>query len=77
MTKYFEVGQVSFLRIISHEAAKRGGKDKEIRCPTFIIMTEVYYEDDLLNTLLQFIQRTRDGRNTGHLGIYSRNEVRN
>merc|ERR1711971_88241 len=76
-TKYFQVGQVSFLRILSTDAAKRGGKEKEDNCPTFIIMTEVYYEDNLLNTLLQFIQRTRVGRNTGHLGIYSRNEIGN
>ena len=74
LTKYFQVGQVSFLRILPSEAASSGGKDKVGSCPTFIIMTEVYYEDDLLDKLLEFVQRTRVGRNTGHLGIYLRNE---
>ena len=79
LTEYFQVGQVSFLRILPSEAANSGsgGKDKVGSCPTFIIMTEVYYEDDFLDTLLEFVQRTRVGRNTGHLGIYSRNETKN
>ena len=76
-TKYFQVGQVSFLRILSTEATNIGGKNKVDNSPTFIIMTEVYYEDDLLDTLLEFVQRTRVGRNTGHLGIYSRHDTRN
>ena len=77
LTEYFQVGQVSFLRILPSEAANSGGKDKVCSSPTFIIMTEVYYEDDFLDTLLEFVQRTRVGRNTGHLGIYSRNETKN
>ena len=77
LTKYFQVGQVSFLRILPSEAANSGGKDKVGSCPTFIIMTEVYYEDDFLDTLLEFVQRTRVGRNIGHLGIYLRNETKN
>ena len=77
LTKYFQVGQVSFLRILSTEATNIGGKNKVDNSPTFIIMTEVYYEDDLLDTLLEFVQRTRVGRNTGHLSIYSRDDTRN
>ena len=77
LTKYFQVGQVSFLRILPSEAANSGGKNKVASSPTFIIMTEVYYEDDLLDTLLEFVQSTRVGRNTGHLGIYLRNDMRN
>ena len=76
LTKQFQVGQVSFLRIILDNTSKKGIEKNPDESPTFIISTEVFFEDDFLDTLLEFVQRTREGRNTGHLGIYTRYEIK-
>ena len=61
LTKQFQVGQVSFLRIILDNTSKKEIEKNPDESPTFIISTEVFFEDDFLDTLLEFVQRTREG----------------
>ena len=71
----YQIGQVKFMKKTkvdskedSHDNER--SSEKSNICPTFIVTVEVFYEESQLINLVDFVQRTRERRNTGHLGIY-------
>ena len=73
MLAEYQIGQVKFMKkktidFKNHYGEKRS--EKENMCPTFIVTVEVFYEENQFINLVDYVQRTRERRNTGHLGIY-------
>jgi len=69
----YQIGQVKFMKkktidFRNHYGEKRS--EKENMCPTFIVTVEVFHEENQFINLVDYVQRTRERRNTGHLGIY-------
>ena len=74
----YQVGQVKFMRKKTVEHFHNNDFDEKSNsdaCPTFIVSVEVFYEEDQFINLVDFVQRTRERRNTGHLGIYFSNQL--
>ena len=42
----------------------------------YMVVVEVFYEKDMLIYLLDYVQRTRDGRNTGHASVYQEMQIK-
>ena len=69
-----QIGQVKFLQRVAAEDQsedKDDDDDDDDDSPTFLISVEVGYEAAGLAALLQWVQRARLERNTGHLAVYT------
>ena len=42
----------------------------------YMVMVEVFYQKDMLIYLLDYVQRIRDGRNTGHVSVYQEMQIK-
>ena len=75
-----QIGQVKFLQRVAAEDQSDDkdeddddDDDDDDDSPTFLISVEVGYEAAGLAALLQWVQRARLERNTGHLAVYTVN----
>ena len=80
LSSTLQIGQVKFLQRVAakdHSDDKEDDEDDDDKddddSPTFLISVEVGYEAAGLAALLQWVQRARLERNTGHLAIYTLN----
>ena len=67
-TKNYLVGQVMLLQNIEPVNLVRDMFNH-------MVLVEVFYSKDMLIYLLDYVQRTRDGRNTGHVSVYHEIEI--
>ena len=42
----------------------------------FLVVVEVFYKKDILIYLLDYVQRSREGRNTGYVSVYREMEIK-
>ena len=80
LSSTLQIGQVKFLQRVAakdHSDDKEDDEDDDDKdeddSPTFLISVEVGYEAAGLAALLQWVQRARLERNTGHLAVYTVN----
>ena len=75
LSSTLQIGQVKFLqRVVTEDQSDDNDKDDDDDdSPTFLISVEVGYEAAGLAALLQWVQRARLERNTGHLAVYTGN----
>ena len=77
LSSTLQMGQVKFLQRVVTEDQSEDKEDDEDDddddSPTFLISVEVGYEAAGLAALLQWVQRARLERNTGHLAVYTGN----
>ena len=69
----YQVGQASLLQNMEVELLR----DLRGNMYHFLFVVQVGYKEESLVRLLDFIQRTRESRNTGHVSVYQEVEIGN